>query len=209
MRLTVIGATGGIGTHLVRQALDAGHEVTAVVRDASKLAAGDRLTVVTADIAEPDELVPAVTGADAVLSVLGPRGRGATTVVADGAYSAIEAMGKAGVRRYLMVGAAAMLIDSEDGLLVRRLLKPLLQRLLRHGFADQALAQQALRDSDLDWTIVSPPRLLDRDGTGTYRTAVDRNIRGGRQIARADVATCLLDLADDQASIGHLVSVAD
>lgn len=77
MQLTIIGATGGTGTCLVEQALAAGHEVTAVVRDPARLAvpAHERLQTVTADVMDPAAIIPAVAGADAVLSAPGPRGR--------------------------------------------------------------------------------------------------------------------------------------
>ncbi|WP_461030887.1 NAD(P)H-binding protein, partial [Streptomyces sparsus] len=72
MRITVFGATGGTGRQLVRQALDAGHEVTAVVRDPARLGVDPRpsLEVRTADLAAPEPLVSAVRGRDAVLSGL-------------------------------------------------------------------------------------------------------------------------------------------
>src|SRR5262245_53798995 len=103
MRLTIFGATGGTGTQLVRQALERGHEVTAVVRDASRLDVPDqeRLKVVTADVMDPSAIEPAVAGADVVISAIGHRDTGPTTVCEDSARSVIEAMGKAGVRRFL------------------------------------------------------------------------------------------------------------
>src|SRR5258705_9581941 len=76
MNLTIFGATGGIGGQLLEQAVAAGHEVTAVVRDPSKLALSrNGVRVVRADLAapEPGVLESAVTGADAVLSGVGPR----------------------------------------------------------------------------------------------------------------------------------------
>ena len=72
MKLTVFGATGGSGKEIVRQALDAGHEVTAVVRDPARFpVTGDRLEVFRADLTDPQALRPAVAGRDAVLSGLG------------------------------------------------------------------------------------------------------------------------------------------
>ena len=81
MKLTILGATGATGTTLTGQALAAGHEVTAVVRDPARLAvpAHPRLRTVTADIMDPASIAPAIDGADAVLSAVGPRGTGPTT----------------------------------------------------------------------------------------------------------------------------------
>ncbi|MCO6005809.1 SDR family oxidoreductase [Actinoallomurus purpureus] len=210
MRLTIFGASGGTGTRLVRQALERGHEVTAVVRDPARLAvpAHDRLTVVTADVMDPAAIEPAVAGADAVVSALGHRDTGPTTVCQDGARSIIEAMSKAGVRRFLMVSAAGFVTDAGDGPVTRYVAKPILQRILRHAFADMRRAEEEVRDSDLDWTIVRPPRLIDKEGTGRYRTAIDLNVRGGIQISRADLATGLLDLVPDDSVVRRHVSIA-
>lgn len=72
---------------------------------------------------------------------------------------------------------------------------------LRHSLADMAAAEQATRDTALDWTIVRAPQLTDNPAKGSYRTAVERNARFGIRISRDDLATCLLDLAAEPRSI--------
>jgi putative NADH-flavin reductase len=211
MRLTVFGATGGTGTRLVRRAVEEGHEVTAVVRDPARLdvPAHERLRVITADVTDPAEVEPTVDGADAVLSALGHRGAGSATICADGGRAIVQAMGKAGVRRLLVVSAAGLVTDAGDGLVTRYVVKPLiLERLLKNGFTDMRRCEQEVRDSDLDWTIVRPPRLTDKEPTGRYRTATDLNLRGGWTISRGDLAGCLLGLVTDESSVRHHVSVA-
>ncbi|MGH8966975.1 MAG: NAD(P)-dependent oxidoreductase, partial [Actinomycetes bacterium] len=95
-----------------------------------------------------------------------------------------------------------------DDPLTRYVVKPLiLQRLLKHAFADMRAAEDVTRGSGRDWTIVRPPRLTDGPGNDRYRTAVDRNLRGGRSITRADLAAALLDTAGDASAIGHVISV--
>ncbi|MBW8480980.1 NAD(P)-dependent oxidoreductase [Actinomadura parmotrematis] len=211
MRLTVIGATGGIGKEVVRQALERGHEVTAAVRDPDGLPAGlrERAEVVRADVLDPDALAPLVKGRDAVISALGTRTRGPDTIQADGARSEVAAMTAAGVRRLLLVGAAGAVDDPADGPFTRYAVKPLLQRILRDNFLDLAEGEEIVRRSDLDWTIVRPPRLLDRPGKGAYRSAVGGLVRGGRSIARADVATALLDFVGNTGTHRKAVGIAD
>jgi uncharacterized protein YbjT (DUF2867 family) len=68
--------------------------------------------------------------------------------------------------------------------------------------------EDVLRDSDLDWTVSRPPRLLERRLRTAYRTARDVNVRGGLFIARADVARHMLAMVDDPATVGHTVSIA-
>jgi putative NADH-flavin reductase len=95
MKLTIFGATGATGTSLVQQALAAGHQVTAVVRDPARLAipAHQRLQVITADVLDPAAITPAVDGAGAVISAVGP-GTGASTLRQDSTHSIIQAMPK-------------------------------------------------------------------------------------------------------------------
>ncbi|RZQ65369.1 NAD(P)-dependent oxidoreductase [Amycolatopsis suaedae] len=209
MRVTVFGATGGVGVQVVRQALDAGHDVTAVVRDPARLDAGphDRLEVLTADVMDPAAIEPAVAGRDAVFCSLGPRGSGPTTVVTDGVRSIVTAMRAAGTRRLLVVTASGFHTEG-DGVLVRGVLKPLVGRMLRHQFADMARAERVVEDSGLDWTIVCPPRLRDKPYTGRVRSRVGANVRGGFSIRRPDVAAYLLRAAADTSLVGKPVFIA-
>ncbi|MDL4820013.1 NAD(P)-dependent oxidoreductase [Actinomadura opuntiae] len=211
MKLTVFGATGGIGTRLVRRALEAGHDVTAVVRDPGRMPAGlrERADVVQADIMDPGAIEEAVKGADAVVSAMGPREFGPTTVCRDSSRSIIAAMRATGAGRFLMVSMGAIEAMPGDDPFTRYVVKPvILGRILRHGIADMRVAEAQVRDSGLDWTIVRPPRLMNKEGKGRYRQAVDRSVPGGYTISRDDVAKALLDLTGDLSSIGHVVSIA-
>ncbi|MET7397602.1 NAD(P)H-binding protein [Dactylosporangium sp. NPDC005572] len=204
MKLTVFGATGGIGRQLITQGLAAGHEITAVARrDPGDLGC----EVVVAELGDHDAIAGAVAGRDAVLSALGPRGTGPSTVQADGARAEVAAMLATGVRRIVSVDAAGRVADAGDSLLMRAVAKPLVQWVLRHGFADLAEAERVLRGSGLDWTLVAPPRLTD-GGHRPYRTVVDRNVRSGRTLSRADVAHAMLRVAGDPATIHRRVNVA-
>jgi putative NADH-flavin reductase len=210
MKLTIFGATGATGTNLTRQALAAGHEVTAVVRDPARLAvpAQPRLRTLTADVMDPASITPATAGADAVVSAVGPRGTGPTTVIQDSVRSIIQAMDKTGTRRFLQVSGSIVTDDGESPYL-RYLLKPIARRtFLRHVCADMRRGEDEIRDSDLDWTIVRPPSLTDKAARGTCRTAIDRNLPRGFTLSRADLAACMLTWLDDPAVIRHHVSIA-
>src|SRR5512142_2485770 len=187
MKLAILGATGATGTTLTSQALAAGHEVTAVVRDPARLAvpAHPRLRTVTADVMNPASITPAIDGADAVLSAVGPRGTGPTTVIQDSVRSIIEAMQKTGTRRLLEVSGSVVADEGESPYL-RYLLKPVARRtFLRHVCADMRRGEDQIRASNLDWTIIRPPALTSKPATGTYRTAIDRNLPRGLTVSRA------------------------
>ena len=211
MKLTIFGATGATGTTLTTQALAAGHDITAVVRDASRLTIPDhqRLRVVTADVMDPASISPAIEDADAVISAVGPRGAGPTTVIRDSVRSIIQAMEKTGTRRFVEV-SGSIVADEGESLYMRFLVKPLARRtFLGQVCADMRAGEDEIRHSDLDWTIVRPPALTNKAPTGSYRTAIDRNLPHGFSISRADLAACMLGLLDDPASSHRHVAIAN
>jgi putative NADH-flavin reductase len=215
MRLTIFGATGGTGTCLAEQALAAGHEVTAVVRDPARLAvrpspaADARLQVVTANPMDPAAIIPAVAGADAVLTAIGPRGTGVTTVSQDSVRSIIAAMQKTGARRLLTV-SGSIVSDEGESPYLRYLIKPVARRsFLRHVCADMRAAEAEVEATDLDWTIMRPPGLTSKPATGHYRTRVDGGLPRSLTVSRADLAACMLAAVDDPATLRKHVAVAN
>ncbi|MEU4836084.1 SDR family oxidoreductase [Streptosporangium sp. NPDC023615] len=212
MRLTVCGATGGTGREVVRQALEAGHEVTAVVRDPARLP--DGLTgarVVTADLTDPRALRSAVEGRDAVISGLGPRDRAQARagVAAPVTRVILAALEECGVRRLVAVSAAPLGASPPgDPFLDRRIVTPLVRAVLRDVYADLGAMERAIAESGTDWTVMRPPRLLNGPVTGRYRTAVGANLPAGRTVARSDLAHAMLAVLDDPATVGRTVGIA-
>lgn len=88
------------------------------------------------------------------------------------------------------------------------LVYPILKSALREVYADLARMEDALRESDLDWTAVRPVRLTDRPLTGTYRTACGQNVRHGLFISRANVAHCMLRVLDDPETFRQAIGIA-
>ncbi|MCD5352068.1 NAD(P)-dependent oxidoreductase [Kineosporia mesophila] len=219
--LVIVAATGGIGRHILTQALDAGHDVTAVVRNPDALR-GTAARVVRADLTapDPDVLLDAVAGTDAVLSGLGARTGREAGVASRGTRAIVAAMATARVRRIVVVSAASVgtvpsplrpdppRFNPGDGPMTRLVFAPVAKALFRPHYADLAIMEDLLRSSALDWTVSRPPRLLNRPLHATYRTATDINVRGGTFISRADVAHHMLAMLDDPATIGHAVGVA-
>ncbi|MGH7609393.1 MAG: NAD(P)-dependent oxidoreductase [Candidatus Dormibacteria bacterium] len=220
MKLTVVAATGGIGRQIVDQAVAAGHDVTTVVRDPSKLT--QRVPAVVADLAAPDPttLRQAIAGSDAVLSGLGARTRSEAGVASRGTRAIVEAMQADGTRRLVVVSAAPVGTvpspgrphpprrDPGDGFVMRNLLTPAVKVALGWVYDDLARMEETVRDSGLDWTVVRPPRLNNRGLTGRYRSAYGRNLRRGLSISRADVAHLMLHLLEEPETIGQVVGIA-
>jgi putative NADH-flavin reductase len=224
MKLTIFAATGGIGRHILEQAVAAGHEVTAVVRNPKNLPGqAGRVRAVTADltVADPAVLASAVEGADAVLSGLGPRNpRSGAGIASRGTRAIVAAMLATGARRIVVVSAAPIGTvpspgrpnppkhDPGDGFFMRHLGTPLAGAMFRAHYADLALMEDILRYSGLDWTISRPPKLTDKPLTGVYRTAYGQNIRGGWSISRADVAHHMLGVLNQPETIKQIVGIA-
>jgi putative NADH-flavin reductase len=219
MRLTIFGATGGTGRCLTEQALAAGHDVTAVVRDPARLTVSAspalsppplaaRLQISTADVMDPAAIIPAIAGADAVLTAIGPRGTGTTTVSEDSVRSIIAAMQKAGALRLLTVSGSIVADEGESPYL--RLIKPLVRRTaLRHVCADMRAAEAEVEATDLDWTIIRPPRLTAGPVTGRYRTSTDGGLPRSLTVSRADLAACMLSAIGDPATVRRHIAVAN
>ncbi|MDH6488046.1 NAD(P)H-binding protein [Streptomyces sp. SAI-127] len=209
MKLTVFGATGGIGRELVRQGLAAGHEVTAVVRDPARLTVtGERLEVVRADLTDPEVLRPVVAGRDAVLSGLGPRARKDAGIAARLTRVVLAAMEAEQVRRVLAVSAGPVGPAPVNEGAVDRWMRGLVSAVLKDVYADLSEMEAELAASGTDWTVVRPPRLQDKPVTGVYRVVTGGFPARGRFISRADVAHAMLGMIGDAGVVKQGVGVA-
>ncbi|HEY1303893.1 MAG TPA: NAD(P)H-binding protein [Vicinamibacterales bacterium] len=208
MKILVIGSTGGTGRALVTQALDAGHQVTALARNADKMSfRHERLRLVPADAASGGpQLGEAIHGHDAVISALG-RGRSfkAEGLIERAVPAILTAMQAYQVRRLIFTSA----IGVGDTIRTTPLLSRLFIRLfLNDIYADKLAGENAIRRSTLDWTIVQPALLTDGPLTGTYRFGDRLAMSGMPKISRADTAHFILRQLDDRAYIGKVVIVA-
>ncbi|NUP81148.1 MAG: NAD(P)H-binding protein [Nonomuraea sp.] len=222
MRITVFGASGGVGRQLLDQSLAAGYDVTAVVRDPARLDGRPVRVVRAADLAttEVASLLPALEGADAVLSALGPPNNAAAGVASRGTGVILAAMRAAGTRRLIVVSAAPVGTtpspgrpnpprhDPGDGPFLRYVVYPIVKAALRPQYLDLAVMEDAVRDSGLDWTVLRPVQLTDKPMTGAYRTAVGQNVPGGRYVSRADVAHAMLAALDRPETVGQIIGMA-
>ena len=212
MKLTVFGATGGIGGHVVRQALDAGHQVTAVVRDPTRFVVSHpALEVATVPgLTDPEMLRPALKGSDAAISGVGPRRRKDGPVASNATRGILRALADSGTRRFVAVSAVPVgPVPEGESWINRRILLPFISALLRDTYADLAGMEDQIRRSTTEWTVVRPPKLVNKPLTGTYRTCVGGNVPRGYAISRADVAHAMLAVLDDPATIGQPVGVAN
>lgn len=200
MKLFVLGATGKTGGVLVAQALARGHNVTTFGR--SPFAGGDKAKVlsISGNPMSETDLADALSGHDAVLSVLGTRGLGATSVLEDSSRATISAMRNAGVRRLVILSSA--LLDSHIGL-VNRIVS---RTILRHFSSDQRAMEQLVTASNLDWTVLRPARMTGSAPSGPPTlTLGEPPDAAGMQISKEEVARVMLDTVENRRYIRELV----
>jgi putative NADH-flavin reductase len=210
MRLVIFGATGGTGRRLLERAIAEGHEVTALVRNPSKMTAHhQRLKIFVGDVFDLRRVQETVAGNEAVISVLGarqlsnplhPRSPGEQQGPASvGSENIIAAMKEHGLRRFVCQTAWGVGESKEGaGFAGSFFMKVLVPLLLRDEYADKEAQERVVRESGLEWIIVRPMILTNGPWTNDYRARVD--LKPGRRpyISRADVADFLMrQLTDD------------
>ncbi len=211
MQIVVIGAAGRTGAHIVEQAAQAQHQVTALVRDTTRYqppTAG--VDVHRADVLEPASLKGLLDGADAVIVAVGPHnGKKPAEVYSRGLTTVTAEMRRTEVQRLVTISAVPASLPDEKNLFERYLLHPILWRFFGPSYTDLRVMEKTLRDTtDLAWTIIRPPLLTDDPPTGTFRTAIDSHLKGAKKISRADLATAMLAAAGDDALAGHVMTVS-
>nr|WP_294789816.1 NAD(P)H-binding protein [uncultured Mucilaginibacter sp.] len=212
-KILVIGANGGIGKHCVTQALQMGHNVTALVRDPANLTfAHPKLSVVKGDIMMPGSYEKYFNEQDLVISALGVKGGllgdKPTTLYSQGAANILQAMQKYNVKRAFFISASAVEISPVLPFYVRFAAKYIIQKLLKHMYADLLLMEQAVKASAANYTIIRPPQLTDKPVAGNYRIAINHFLKNGLKISRADVAHFMLNHIADTATYKATVEVA-
>lgn len=167
MRVTVFGATGSIGQHVVQQALAAGYQVHVVVRDPSKL--GDvAVTTTVGQLTDAAVVDRAVENSDAVIWAVGATQNQADQVeiFEAGARNLVTAMQQHGIRRLVALSGAGITVDGERKPLRARILSAVIARIVRHVVEAKRREYEVFRASGLDWTMVRPPRVVPGPPTG-------------------------------------------
>ena len=208
MKLLVLGATGGTGLEIVRQAIEHGHEVTAFVRNPERLKPfGEAISVIRGDLLESSELGPAIQGQDAVLSAFGPR-----YPVSKSEAHLLERFAVALTNAMRQVKVSRVTVESVAFLFKGALVPPayLLGRLFFPvTVADANAMEEIIGTSGLDWTIVRPPQLTDKPRSGKYRIKEGHLPRFGFAVSRADVADFMIATVEKHASIGKVVGICN
>ena len=186
MKIALIGATGNVGTEILKELVRRGHEVTAIVRNPEKVQAQANVKPRKGDVFDTDGIAALVKGHDAVISSVhfsqsDPR-------------KLIDAVKTAGTKRYLVVGGAGSLEVAPGALFVNAPEFPEIYKkeaLLGVDFLNLLRAEK-----ELDWTFLCPPAVFfDGPRTGAFRLGKDQLLSNdkGSSISFADYAIALAD----------------
>jgi putative NADH-flavin reductase len=213
VKLALIGATGFVGRRVLEEALGRGHDVTAVVRDPSRLPERPRLAAAATDVQDPQQVAEAVAGHDAVVSCFHPGGHNVGTNphvyrdIVEGTRMILEGVRRAGVQRVVYVGGCGSLYVRPGVMLIDDL--EFIARHSKHGRPEGTYpppegplafdiplgARMAYylfeRERELDWTFVSPSRFL-----GEFGGRSERLIYGTDDLIMVDGAPAKVDVED-------------
>jgi putative NADH-flavin reductase len=188
MNVLIFGASGQTGRAVVREALARGHSVSAFVRDPARLPdVNPALRLIRGDVGDAAGVARAVPGHDAVVSTLGVGSALAhDQVVIDGIGHILQAMNAAQVRRLIYQSFIGVRESRAAVGFVLRFIAPVP---LRHEIADHEAKEALITASDIDWTIVRPPKLTSGPRSPGYRAGEDLTTwTPVPLLSRADVA---------------------
>ena len=204
--IAIVGATGSTGKELVRLALEANYKVTVVARDRAKIQAQKNLFVMAGDVTDLDSLVKAFAQVDAVMSCFGPsHHRKVGTLMSTGTINIVKACEKNAVKRFIFMSGFVQAPYSELALFTR-LITPIFRMIYHQSYHDKNIAEAAIQNSKLDWTIVRAPGLNHSPSTGKYKAGIKAKIYFGF-MSFADCAKCLLDAMEEKSWIKQMINV--
>lgn len=208
MNVVLYGATGMIGSRVLKELVSRGHHVTAIVRDPSKVAPQPSVTVVKGDIFDSQQVAAQAKGADAVVSAYGPKPDAAEDVV-PATRSLLAGLKEAGVKRLIVVGGAASLYVAPGVDIIDSGKLPEEYKAVAIAHRD---VLKFLRTTDLDWTYFSPAAVIQPgERTGKFRLGDDWLVadeKGNSTISAEDYAIALVDELENPKHIRQRFTIA-
>ena len=212
MKIVLFGATGLTGREILRQAIEDGQEVTAVVRNPNSIEIKhSNLTVSEGNIFKSESFEHLIKDCDVVISAVGTgtslsKAGKPTTLYSEGFHNIIEAMRKHRISRFIGLLSVGTVPDPNEAFIHRKIIRPM----LKGTYDDMRRAEEFLaKCNDIDWTCIRPLRLNNKPRTGKYRTGKDILPPKGVNISRADVAELMLKQISSKEYIRGYVTIAD
>jgi putative NADH-flavin reductase len=209
MKIAIVGSTGGTGIQLVKQALEAGHSVTAVARRPEALGIQHpNLKIAKGDVLEVASLRAAFEGQEVVLSGLGARTLAFRkyTMLSEGCRNMLEAISTTGTRRIIVITSAGLeRVDPGFPGFYKWILRPVL---LQRFYDDHARVEEMLRKSAVEWISVRPYYLNDGPKLGAARASAHLLPPKPQMVSRADVAAFMLQQLTAKTWLGKTPALA-
>ena len=209
MNITIIGASAGIGLEAVKRGLDRNHSITTLSRSGIEIEEKKSLKVILGDATNKADLLSSIQNADAIIVTLGTsKNMNATTLFSDFAQLMVDIHkeNKIDIPFIFVTGFGA----GESKNYVPWLVKMFLKYFLKDVYADKTKMEEIITNSDLNWTVVRPGRLFDKELTEKYR--VENKLFKGINIGginRADVADFLIKQAEKQTELKKYIALSE
>jgi putative NADH-flavin reductase len=209
MNITIIGASAGIGLETVKRGLNRNHSINTLSRSEIEIEEKKSLNMILGDATNKADLINSIQQADAIIVTLGTgRNMKATTLFSDFAKLIVEINRekKMDVPFIFVTGFGA----GESKNYVPWMVKLFLKYLLKGVYADKTKMEEIITNSDLNWTVVRPGRLLDKELTEKYR--IENTLFNGINIGginRADVADFLIKQAEKQTELKKYIALSE
>lgn len=205
MKIALIGGTGFVGSAVLEELLQRGHQVTALARDPAKYTARDGLTVAKADVLDAAQVADAVRGADAVVSAYNPGWQEPKIhdLFLQGTRAVFDGVKRGGVKRLLVVGGAGSLFVAPG---VQGVDTPDFPEPWKQGALAAREALNLIRlETSLDWTFLSPAAILEPGPrTGKFRLGGDQMLMNGDNPAKISVTDLAVAIADEIETPRHV-----
>ena len=209
MNITIIGASAGIGLETVKRGLDRNHSITTLSRSGIEIGEKKSLKVILGDATNKVDLLSSIQNADALIVTLGTsKNMNATTLFSDFAQLMVEIHkeNKIDIPFIFVTGFGA----GESKNYVPWLVKMFLKYFLKDVYADKTKMEEFITNSDLNWTVVRPGRLFDKELTEKYR--IENKLFKGINVGginRADVADFLIKQAEKQTELKKYIAISE
>ena len=200
MKIAILGATGALGRECLEQGLEAGHEVSLLVRTPSKLAAPlrEQVRIVEGDALDRDDVSKTLdAGVEAVLFAIGVDGSSPEDLCTDVTRHVLACMPRLGVRRLVWCGGGSTLVEDDEITLGARFVERFSRTFMGLRHRDKAHQLELLQQNrSLEWIGVRPLQMRKGPRRGEYRLGFHA-FSGFSQIRFADCAHAMLGMLDD------------
>jgi putative NADH-flavin reductase len=209
MTITIIGASGGIGLEAVKRGLNRNHSITALSRSKIEIVENESLKMITGDATNKTDLLKSIQNSEAIIVTLGTsKNMKSTTLFSDFAKLMVEIHKENRIITPFIFVTGFGAGESKN--YVSWLVKLFLKYLLKEVYDDKTKMEEIITESDLNWTVVRPGRLLDNALTEKYR--VENSLYKGINIGginRADVADFLIKQAENQTELKKYIGISE